>query len=100
MLHLLQHPTRTLLHSRQTRLSQAAGKFVCFHDVEDAKTFIKCLRRAGYTSSDSVERYVPQEEYVWLNWGSRHGSAGRRVPCRLSRRDRSERGRLPILPLS
>ena len=22
----------------------------------------------GYTAADSVERYLPQEEYVWLNW--------------------------------
>jgi hypothetical protein len=44
------------------------GKFVCFYDVEEAKTLIRHLRKAGYTAADSVERYLPQEEYVWLNW--------------------------------
>ena len=44
------------------------GRFVCFPDIEEAKTLIKRFRKEGYTSSDSVERYVPQEEYVCLNW--------------------------------
>ena len=43
------------------------GKFVCLPDFEDAKTLIKRFRVAGYTSSDSVERYLPQWEYVCLN---------------------------------
>jgi len=45
------------------------GQFVCFYEVEEAKTFIKHLRRAGYSAADRVERYLPPEEYVWLNWG-------------------------------
>jgi hypothetical protein len=43
------------------------GKFVCFYEVEEAKTFIKHLRRAGYIASDRVERYLSPEAYVWLN---------------------------------
>ena len=44
------------------------GKFVCFYDVEEARGLIKRFRTQGYSSSDTVERYVPQEEYVCLNW--------------------------------
>ena len=44
------------------------GKFVCFPDVEEAKTLIKRFRSEGYTSSDSVERYLPEWEFVCLNW--------------------------------
>jgi len=36
--------------------------------IEDAKTFIQWLRREGYTSADRVERSLPSEAYVWLNW--------------------------------
>jgi len=42
--------------------------FACFPDIEDAKTLIKRFRREGYTSSDSVERYLPEWEFVCLNW--------------------------------
>src|SRR6266849_4819455 len=44
------------------------GKFVCFPDVEEAKTLIKRFRAEGYTSYDSVERYLPEWEFVCLNW--------------------------------
>jgi hypothetical protein len=43
------------------------GKFVCFPGIKDAKRLIKRLRREGYTSYDSVERYLPEWEFVWLN---------------------------------
>jgi hypothetical protein len=43
------------------------GRFVCFYEIEQAKLFIAHLRRAGYRASDSVERYLPPEAYVWLN---------------------------------
>jgi hypothetical protein len=43
------------------------GKFACFPDIEDAKTLIKRFRAKGYTSSDSVERYLPEWEFVCLN---------------------------------
>ncbi len=43
------------------------SKFVCFPDVEEAKTLIKRFRAEGYTSYDSVERYLPDWEYVCLN---------------------------------
>jgi len=43
------------------------GKFVCFPDVENAKRLIKRFRAEGYTSYDSVERYLPEWEFVWLN---------------------------------
>jgi hypothetical protein len=44
------------------------GRFVCFYTIEDAKNFIQWLRREGYTSADPVERSLPSEAYVWLNW--------------------------------
>lgn len=50
------------------------GKFVCFPDIEDAKTPIKRFRTEGYTSSDSVERYLPWWEFVCLNWRELHGT--------------------------
>jgi hypothetical protein len=58
---------RCCIHGTQGCI-KLRGKFVCFYDVEEAKTLIRHLRRAGYTSSGSVERYLPEEEYVWLNW--------------------------------
>jgi hypothetical protein len=44
------------------------GKFVCFYTIEDAKSFIEHLHQEGYTSADRVERSLPPEAYVWLNW--------------------------------
>ena len=44
------------------------GKFVCFPDLEEAKILIKRFRAEGYTSYDSVERYLPEWEFVCLNW--------------------------------
>jgi hypothetical protein len=43
------------------------GKFVCLPDFEEAKTLIKQFRANGYTSSDSVERCLSEEKFVWLN---------------------------------
>ncbi len=43
------------------------SKFVCFADVEEAKALIKRFRVEGYTSYDSMERYLPEWEYVCLN---------------------------------
>jgi hypothetical protein len=50
------------------------GKFVCFPDIEEAKNLIKRFRREGYTSHDSVERYLPQWEFVCLNWHEQQGT--------------------------
>jgi len=47
------------------------GRFVCFYTIEDAKAFIQWLRREGYTSADRVERSLPPEAYVWLNYWAR-----------------------------
>jgi hypothetical protein len=58
---------RCCIHGKQGCI-KLRGKFVCFYDVGEAKTLIRHLRRAGYTAADSVERRLPQEEYVWLNW--------------------------------
>ena len=58
---------RCCIHAKQGCL-RLRGKFVCFPDVEEAKTLIKRFRREGYTSSDSVERYLPEWEFVCLNW--------------------------------
>jgi hypothetical protein len=57
---------RCCIHGAQGCL-KLQGRFVCFYDVEEAKTFIKHLRRAGYRAVDRVERYLPPEAYVWLN---------------------------------
>lgn len=57
---------RCCIHGKQGCL-HLRGKFVCFPDVEEAKTLIKRFRAEGYTSSDSVERYLPEREYVCLN---------------------------------
>jgi hypothetical protein len=55
-----------MLHSWQARVHQTAGKFVCFPDVEKAKTLIKRFRKEDYTYHDSVERYLPPWEFVFL----------------------------------
>lgn len=58
---------RCCIHGQQGCL-KLLGKFVCFYTIDEAKTFIQWLRREGYTSADSVERSLPPEAYVWLNW--------------------------------
>jgi hypothetical protein len=58
---------RCCIHGQQGCL-KLLGKFVCFYTIEDAKSFIGHLRQAGYTSADRVERSLPPESYVWLNW--------------------------------
>ena len=45
------------------------GKFVCFPDVEEAKTLIKRFRAEGYSLYDGVERHLPEWEFVCLNRG-------------------------------
>jgi hypothetical protein len=57
---------RCCIHGKQGCL-RLRGKFVCFPAIEDAKTLIKRFRAEGYTSYDSVERYLPEWEYVCLN---------------------------------
>ena len=44
------------------------GLFVCLPDIEEAKTLIKRLRAEGYSCLDSMERYLPAWEFVWMNW--------------------------------
>jgi hypothetical protein len=55
------------IHGKQGCI-KLGGKFVCFPDIEEAKTLIKRFHREGYTSIDSVERCLPQWEFVCLNW--------------------------------
>ena len=43
------------------------GLFVCLPDIEEAKTLIKRFRAEGYSCLDSVERYLPEWKFVWLN---------------------------------
>jgi hypothetical protein len=62
---------RYCIHGKQGCL-RLRGKFVCFPDVEEAKTLIKRFRAEGYTSSDSVERHLPEWEFVCLNRGELH----------------------------
>ncbi len=58
---------RCCIHSKQGCI-KLRGKFACFPDIEEAKTLIKRIRAEGYTSYDSVERYLPEWEFVCLNW--------------------------------
>ncbi len=57
---------RCCIHGKQGCI-KLRGKFVCFPDIEDAKTLIKGFRVEGYTFCDPAERYVPGWEYVCLN---------------------------------
>ena len=43
------------------------GKYAVFPDVEQAKNLIKHFQADGRTAQESMNRYVPQEEYVCLN---------------------------------
>jgi hypothetical protein len=90
---------RCCIHSKQGCI-KLRGKFACFPDIEEAKTLIKRFRAEGYTSSDSVERYLPEWEFVCLNWREQQ----QRTPMssrsmRAYRKRRSQEGRLPHLPL-
>jgi hypothetical protein len=58
---------RCCIHGQQGCL-KLLGRFVCFYTIEDARSFIQWLRREGYTAADCVERSLPPEAYVWLNW--------------------------------
>ncbi len=57
---------RCCIHGKQGCI-KLRSKFVCFPDIEDAKTLIKRFRAEGYTSYDSIERYLPEWEFVCLN---------------------------------
>ena len=75
---------RCCIHGKQGCL-RLRGKFVCFPDIEDVKNLIKRFRADGYTSYDSVERYLPEWEYVCLNWRELQGSpSGARPMQRVS----------------
>jgi|GraSoi2013_100cm_1033763.scaffolds.fasta_scaffold57579_2 hypothetical protein len=54
------------MHGKQECI-KLQSKFVCFADVAEAKALIKRFRVEGYTSYDSMERYLPEWEYVCLN---------------------------------
>ena len=64
---------RCCIHGKQGCM-RLRGKFVCFPDIEEAKTLIKRFRAEGYSSYDSVERYLPEWEFVCLN-GREHQHA-------------------------
>jgi hypothetical protein len=57
---------RCCIHGKQGCL-RLRGQFVSFPDIEEAKMLIKQFRAEGYTSYDSVERYLPAWEFVCLN---------------------------------
>ncbi len=42
------------------------GKYVCFPDVEQAKNLIKHFQADGRTPQESMNRYVPEDEYIRL----------------------------------
>ncbi len=60
------------IHGQQGGCLRLGGKYVSFPDIEEAKTLIKRFRTEGYTSYDSVERYLPDWEYVCLNRSEQH----------------------------
>lgn|SRR5579859_1847450 len=62
---------RCCIHGRGGCL-KLGGLFVCLPDIEEAKTPIKRLRAEGYSCLDSMERYLPEWEFVWLNRGKVH----------------------------
>jgi len=57
------------------------GKFVCFPNIEEAKTLIKRFRTEGYTPYDSVERHLPEWEFVCLNRGEQFRPPTLSRPC-------------------
>ena len=69
---------RCCIHGKHGCL-RLRGKFVCFPDVEEAKALIKRLRADGYTSYDSMERSLPEWEYVCLNWREQQRAPMQRV---------------------
>jgi hypothetical protein len=71
---------RCCIHGQQGCL-KLLGRFVCSYEVEEAKTFIAHLRRAGYSAADPVERYLPPEDYVWLNCWTRPRQQSQAARC-------------------
>ena len=65
---------RCCIHGKQGCI-RLRGQFACFPDIEDAKALIKRFRADGYTSSDSVERYLPEWEFVCLNRSEQQATA-------------------------
>jgi|SRR5579875_62278 hypothetical protein len=53
------------IHARDGCL-QIEGKYACFLDIEQAKTLIKHFRADGPTPQESMNRYVPEHEYLCL----------------------------------
>lgn len=60
---------RCCIHGKEGCL-RIQGKYACFPDTEQAKTLIKHFQADGRTSQESMNRYVPEDEYICLN-GSR-----------------------------
>jgi hypothetical protein len=54
------------------------GKYVAFPDMEQAKNLIKHFQADGRTSQESMNRFVPEEEYLCLN----HKKGNQRYPLR------------------
>ncbi len=72
VLYLLYSQGRCCIHGKHGCI-KLRGKFVCFPDIEEAKTLIKHFRTEGYTSYESVERYLLEWEYVRLNRDEQQG---------------------------
>ncbi len=63
---------RCCLHGKEGCL-RIRGKYVCFPDIEQAKTMIKHFQADGRTAHERMDRYVPEDEYYCLNkQGVRH----------------------------
>src|SRR5260370_22961507 len=54
------------IHGREGCL-RIRGKYACFPDIEQAKNLIKHFQSDGRTPQESMNRYVPEDEYFCLN---------------------------------
>jgi hypothetical protein len=70
---------RCCIHGKDGCL-RIQGKYAAFPDVEQAKLMIQYFQAEGRTPSESMNRYIPEQEYLCLN-GRRPGDAHRRERC-------------------
>ena len=57
---------RCCIHGQEGPL-RLQGKYVCFPDVEEAKTLIQRFRAEGRSSQEHMNRFLRGDEYVCLN---------------------------------
>ncbi len=57
---------RCCMHGKDGCL-RIQGRYAAFPDVEQAKNLIKHFQADGRTAQESMNRYVPEDEYICLN---------------------------------